>query len=59
LWLYNGLKSKGAACVIKGRHLCMEIRGVKKETITTTTALQGVFFQPEVRAEFLAAVRGG
>jgi GTP cyclohydrolase I len=56
--LQDGLQPKGAACVIKGRHLCMEMRGVKKDAITTTTSLQRVFFQPEVRAEFLAGVRG-
>lgn len=56
--LQKGLKPKGSACVIKGRHLCMEMRGVKKEAVTTTTSLSGVFFKPEVRAEFLAGVRG-
>lgn len=56
--LFTGLRPKGAGCVIKGRHLCMEMRGVKKEAVTTTTALSGIFFEPEVRAEFLAAVRG-
>jgi GTP cyclohydrolase I len=56
--LQKGLQPKGSACVIKGRHLCMEMRGVKKEAVTTTTSLSGVFFKPEVRAEFLAGVRG-
>ena len=55
--LYKGLKPKGAACLIRGRHLCMAMRGVKKEAITTTTQLKGAFLRPEVRAEFLAAVR--
>jgi GTP cyclohydrolase IA len=57
--LQKGLKPMGAACIIKGRHLCMEMRGIKKAAITTTTSLEGWFVQqPEVRAEFLAAVRG-
>lgn len=56
--LQKGLAPKGAACYVRGRHLCMEMRGVKKSAITTTTALEGVFFQPEVRAEFLSSVRG-
>lgn len=57
--IYEGLEPKGAACVIKGQHLCMEMRGVKKETITTTSALEGTFLNyPEVRAEFMAMVRG-
>lgn len=56
--LQRGLQPKGAACLIRGRHLCMEMRGVKKEAWTTTTALEGIFKKAEARAEFLAAVRG-
>lgn len=56
--LQKGLQPKGAACLIRGRHLCMEMRGVKKEAWTTTTALEGVLKKAEARAEFLAAVRG-
>jgi len=56
--LHKGLRPKGAACYVRGRHLCMEMRGIKKNAVTTTTALQGTFFRPEVREEFLAAVRG-
>lgn len=59
VWLLQrGLQPKGAACLIRGRHLCMEMRGVKKEAWTTTTALEGIFKKAEARAEFLAAVRG-
>lgn len=56
--LQKGLQPKGAACLIRGRHLCMEMRGVKKEACTTTTALEGVFKESTARAEFLEAVRG-
>lgn len=56
--LQVGVQPKGVGVVIRGRHLCMEMRGVKKNAVTTTTALQGIFYEPEVRAEFLAAVRG-
>jgi len=55
--LQNGLRPKGSACLIRGRHLCMEMRGVKKSAITTSTALRGVFFKSTVREEFLASVR--
>jgi len=55
--LQNGLYPRGVACLIRGRHLCMEMRGVKKAAVTTTTALRGVFFRPSVREEFLASVR--
>jgi GTP cyclohydrolase IA len=56
--LQKGLQPKGSACLIRGRHLCMEMRGVKKDAWTTTTALEGVLKKAEARAEFLAAVRG-
>lgn len=58
--LQTGLSPLGAACLIKGRHLCMEMRGVKKTAVTTTTALEGVFRKkPEAKSEFLEAVRKG
>ena len=57
--LWENLSPGGAACTIEGEHLCMSMRGVKQEAITKTTALVGKFLSyPEVRAEFLAAVRG-
>lgn len=52
------LAPKGVGVLARGRHLCTEIRGLKKESPLTTTALQGVFRQPSPKAEFLAAVRG-
>lgn len=56
--LFNGLGSKGVGCMVRGRHLCMEMRGVKKSAVTTTSSLLGNFLNPEVRAEFLGLVRG-
>lgn len=57
--IQKGLRPLGVACLIKGRHLCMEMRGVKKKALTTTTAIEGVFrTKPEAKSEFLAAVRG-
>jgi GTP cyclohydrolase I len=56
--LYDGLKPLGAACLIRGRHLCMEMRGVKKSSVTTTTSLQGAFKKnAAAKSEFLEAVR--
>lgn len=55
--LYSKLNSHGSGCLIRGRHLCMAMRGVKKDSITTTTQLRGDFLKPEVRAEFLATIR--
>lgn len=58
--LQRGLKPKGVACLIRGRHLCMVMRGVRQDVWTTTTSLQGAFLKnPETRAEFLATTRSG
>jgi GTP cyclohydrolase I len=57
--IQRGLHPLGVGVLIKGRHLCMEMRGVKKKAMTTTTAIEGVFRKnPEAKSEFLAAVRG-
>lgn len=50
---------KGAACIIKGTHYCMVMRGVKKPNATTiTSSLKGAFFdKPEARQEFLELVK--
>lgn len=57
--LQSGLQPLGTACLIRGRHLCMEMRGVKKAAVTTTTALRGIFrSNGTAKAEFLAATKG-
>lgn len=51
-------KPKGIALVLKGRHLCKEMRGVKKvEGEMVTSDLRGAFKnEPEARAEFMSFV---
>lgn len=53
------VKPKAIGLVLKGRHLCKEMRGVKKingEMITSD--LRGAFRdEPETRAEFLAFIK--
>jgi len=44
--LDDRLKPLGVAVVLKGHHLCMEIRGVKTKSIVTTSALRGAFREP-------------
>lgn len=53
--LMEHLQPKGAAVVIKARHLCMESRGVCQQGHhTVTSALRGVFKdEPDTRSEFL------
>lgn len=49
------LRPKGIGVVIRARHLCMEMRGVKApDVFTTTSCLRGAILErPEARAEFL------
>jgi GTP cyclohydrolase I len=54
------LRPRGVAVMLTARHLCMEMRGVRKPgTTTTTSRLTGAFkSRPETRNEFLQLARG-
>jgi GTP cyclohydrolase I len=57
-FLEEKLRPEGAMVVIEARHLCVEMRGVKKPgAVTTTSALRGIFHQRPVREEFLDLLR--
>ena len=52
------LKPQGAMVVIEARHLCVEMRGVKKPgAMTVTSAIRGTFHERPVREEFLDLLR--
>ena len=54
-FLEHSLHPQGVMVVIEARHLCVEMRGVKKPgALTTTSALRGCFADRKVREEFLA-----
>ena len=54
-FLWGQLAPQGVMVVIEARHLCVEMRGVKKSgALTTTSALRGCFADRKVREEFLA-----
>ena len=56
---YKVVQPRGCGVVVEALHLCMAIRGVKKDqTITRTTALRGCFKNPETKNEFLDGVKG-
>ena len=52
------LHPKGVAVVLEARHLCMAMRGVRKNASTTTSKLLGAFHDdPKARAEFMSFIR--
>jgi GTP cyclohydrolase I len=52
------LNPLGAMVVVEARHLCVEMRGVKKPgAVTVTSAIRGSFYRKEVREEFLDLLR--
>jgi GTP cyclohydrolase I len=54
-YLWNNLQPLGAMVVIEARHLCVEMRGVKKPgALTVTSAIRGCFEDRKVRSEFLS-----
>jgi GTP cyclohydrolase I len=54
-FLWSKLQPQGVMVVIEARHLCVEMRGIKKTgALTATSALRGCFADRLVREEFLA-----
>ena len=47
---------KGVGVIIQARHLCMEIRGVKKVANTTTSSLRGIFLDSLIKKEFYSLI---
>lgn len=58
-FLFDNLKPLGVAVIVRGRHLCMEMRGVESPgAVTTTSYLKGVFREnPIARAELFGLLR--
>lgn len=57
-YLQEKLDPLGVMVVIEARHLCVEMRGVKKPgAVTVTSAIRGTFYRKEVREEFLDLLR--
>ena len=53
-YLEKNLRPQGAMVVIEARHLCVEMRGVKKPGVmTVTSAIRGSFHEKPIREEFL------
>ncbi|MDY7093799.1 MAG: GTP cyclohydrolase I FolE [Acidobacteriota bacterium] len=57
-YLEEKLEPIGAMVVIEARHLCVEMRGVKKPgAVTVTSSIRGCFLERPVREEFLDLLR--
>ncbi|MEM7582774.1 MAG: GTP cyclohydrolase I FolE [Acidobacteriota bacterium] len=57
-YLEERLKPQGAMVVIEARHLCVEMRGVKKPgALTVTSSIRGIFKERPIREEFLDLLR--
>jgi GTP cyclohydrolase I len=53
-FLAEKLAPQGVMVVVEARHLCVEMRGVKKPgAVTVTSAIRGIFYNRPVREEFL------
>lgn len=56
-FLEERLEARGVMVVVEARHLCMEMRGVHRHgVVTTTMAERGGFADPGLRREFLARI---
>ena len=57
-YLEDKLEPQGTMVVIEARHLCVEMRGVKKPgAMTVTSAVRGIFEKRPIREEFLDLLR--
>jgi len=58
-FLQEAIHPKGVGVILEARHLCMEMRGIKKpETLTTTSAVRGIFkSDSRTRSEFIELVK--
>lgn len=54
----KSLRPKGVMVVAEAQHLCMTSRGIQKQNSKMiTSAISGVFNEPETRAEFLRLIK--
>lgn len=57
-YLMEKLQPKGVAVILKAKHMCVSMRGVKKDNcITTTSAMEGCFNELNCRQEFLNLIK--
>lgn len=58
--LQKAINPLGVMVVVKGQHLCMQMRGIKKPGCATTTSyFTGIFREQNAREEFLKLIEHG
>lgn len=56
--IHKTLKPLGVMVVIEAQHMCMQMRGVEKQSsVTTTSDFTGIFEQAKTREEFISLIR--
>lgn len=56
-YIAEGLEPRGVAVLLEGRHMCMEMRGQKKQAVVESSAYRGVYEEPGLRREFLERLK--
>lgn len=57
-FLMENLKAKGVGVILEARHMCVEMRGVKKSgCMTQTSALLGCFKEAATKQEFINLIK--
>ncbi len=59
-YIFKNINARGVMVVVKARHLCMEMRGIKTHNVeTTTSAIRGIFeTKPSTKEEALKLIMG-
>lgn len=57
-YLERELRPRGVAVLLEARHLCLEMRGQRKQATVEASAYRGVLADPEGRREFLERLGG-
>jgi GTP cyclohydrolase I len=55
--LARALSARGVAVLLEGRHLCLEMRGARRNARVETAVFRGAFEDDARRAEFLSRIR--
>ena len=56
--IFDELECLGSIAVVRGLHMCILARGIRQNSVVTTSSVKGVFMeQPHAKAEFLELLK--